>query len=273
MTEDIIERSRFAFDMGTNSIGWAVYRLDDHKPPRPCELIDCGVRLFTDGRNPKDGQSLAVMRRTPRAARRRRDRFIQRRTWLMALLVRHGLMPSDEAARKRLEGLDVYAIRGRALDQRLEPHEIGRALFHLNQRRGYKSNRIADAKAADDKDKGKIASAGERLDDLLNGRTLGQYYAELQSGPVRQRQGVRARINGEGTKTFYDIYPQRDMLEDEFDRLWGVQAPHHPALMTEEARDAVRKAIFHQRPLKTPVIGRCTFLTNETRLAQAHPVA
>src|SRR5690606_24422463 len=160
--------------------------------------------------------------------------------------------------------------RGRALDQRLEPFEIGRALFHLNQRRGYKSNRIADAKAADDKDQGKIASAGERLDDLLNGRTLGQYYAALQTGPVRQRKGVRARINGEGAKAFYDIYPQRHMLEDEFDRLWAFQATHHPALMTDEARNAIRKAIFHQRPLKPPVIGRCTFLTDETRLAEAH---
>lgn len=175
MIGNIIERSRFAFDMGTSSIGWAVYRLDDHKPPRPCELVDCGVRLFSDGRNPKDGQSLAAMRRTPRAARRRRrrDRFLQRRTWLITLLVRHGLMPADEDERKALRNLDVYAIRGRALDERLEPFEIGRALFHLNQRRGYKSNRIADAKAADEKDKGKIASAGERLDDLLNGRTRG----------------------------------------------------------------------------------------------------
>src|SRR5690606_4283638 len=109
MTANIIERSRFAFHMGTNSIGWADYRLDDHKPPRPCELVDCGVRLFSDGRNPKDGQSLAAMRRTPRAARRRRDRFLQRRTWLIALLVRHGLMPADEDERKALRDLDVYA--------------------------------------------------------------------------------------------------------------------------------------------------------------------
>lgn len=270
MSAAIIERSRFAFDMGTNSLGWAVYRLDDKG--RPCELVDCGVRLFSDGRNPKDGQSLAAMRRVPRAARRRRDRFIQRRTWLMALLVRHGLMPADEVERKGLETLDPYAIRGRALDQGLEPYEIGRALFHLNQRRGYKSNRVTDAKA-DDKDKGKIAKAGEALEATLGERTLGQYYAVLQTGPVRERQGVRARINGEGAKAFYDIYPQRDMLEDEFDRVWAFQAAHHPDLMTDTARVAIRQAIFHQRPLKPPVIGRCTFFPTEFRLADAHPLA
>lgn len=270
MSAIVIERSRFAFDLGTNSLGWAVYRLDAEG--RPCELMDCGVRLFSDGRNPKDGQSLAAMRRLPRAARRRRDRFIQRRTWLMALLVRHGLMPADEGERKALERLDVYAIRGRALDDRLEPYEIGRALFHMNQRRGYKSNRVTDAKA-DDKDKGKIAAAAERLETVLGDRTLGQYYAALQTGPVRERQGVRARINGEGAKAFYDIYPQRDMLEDEFDRVWAFQAERHPDLMKDTARTAIRQAIFHQRPLKPPVIGRCTFFTDEFRLADAHPLA
>jgi CRISPR-associated endonuclease Csn1 len=269
----IIERSRFAFDMGTNSIGWAVYRLDDKG--RPCELVDCGVRIFSDGRNPKDGTSLATMRRIPRAARRRRDRFVQRRDWLMALLVRHGLMPVAPAERKALETLDPYALRSRGLETRLEPFEIGRALFHLNQRRGYKSNRVAEAKS-DDKDKAKIATAGEQLRERLAAEgflTLGQFYASRQAGPVRQRKGVRARLNGEGAKAAYEFYPQRDMLEDEFDRIWGAQAAYHSALMTEEAGAAIRQAMFHQRPLKPPVVGRCTFFPTEFRLPQAHPLA
>ncbi len=264
---------RYAFDLGTNSIGWALYALDG--VGRPAELAACGVRLFSDGRNPKDGNSLAAMRRGPRAARRRRDRFIQRRDWLMQLLVRHGLMPEDERARKALESLDPYSIRGRALDGKLAPHEIGRALFHLNQRRGYKSNRISDAKA-DDKDKGKIAAAGEQLAETLEAdgfQTLGQYYASRQAGPVRQRQGVRARLQGAGANAFYERYPQRDMLEREFDLIWAAQAAHHPALMTEEARAAIRSVMFHQRPLKPPIVGRCTFFPEEFRLAAAHPVA
>ncbi|MDR3507158.1 MAG: type II CRISPR RNA-guided endonuclease Cas9 [Caulobacteraceae bacterium] len=268
-----LERSRFAFDLGTNSIGWAIYRLD--AAGRPEELADSGVRLFSDGRNPKDGQSLAAMRRIPRAARRRRDRFVQRRDWLMTLLIRHELMPGEEADRKALEHLDPYAIRGRALDEILTPHEIGRALFHLNQRRGYSSNRIADARA-EDEDKGKIAAAGERLGTTLKdhgARTLGEYYAKLQTGPIRERQGVRARLRGQGAKAFYDLYPQRGMLEAEFDAIWAAQAPHHPSRLTEEARTAIRTAIFHQRPLKPPVIGRCTFFPNETRLAAASPTA
>ena len=161
---EIIERSRFAFDLGTNSLGWAVYRLDASL--RPCELVDCGVRLFSDGRNPKDGQSLAAMRRVPRSARRRRDRFVQRRDLLMTLLIRHGLMPDDQGARKALEKLDPYDVRSRALDERIDLHHLGRALFHLNQRRGFQSNRIADA-SADDKEKGKIATGADQLRNKL----------------------------------------------------------------------------------------------------------
>jgi CRISPR-associated endonuclease Csn1 len=270
MYDGAIDKLRYAFDLGTNSLGWAVYRLD--AVGRPCELIDCGVRLFSDGRNPKDGTSLAAMRRIPRAARRRRDRFVQRRDWLMTLLIRHGLMPADETARKALEKLDPYDIRGRALDEPLAPHEIGRALFHLNQRRGYKSNRVADAKT-DDKDKGKIATAAQQLEEKLHAggfKTLGQYYASMPAGPDRQ---TRTRLNGKGTTAAYDVYPLREMLEAEFDAIWAAQAPHHPALLTEEARAIIRQAIFHQRPLKPPIVGRCTFFPQEFRLAAAHPLA
>ena len=272
--KQIIESSRFAFDLGTNSLGWAIYRLDGMK--RPCELIDCGVRLFSDGRNPKDGQSLAAMRRLPRAARRRRDRFVQRRDWLMTLLVRHGLMPPAIADRKALEGLDPYNLRAKALDSRLDRHHVGRALFHLNQRRGYQSNRVVDSKS-DDKEKGKIAAGADQLyaklasdDGEMPNKTLGQYFASFAAGPARQ---TRTRLNGKGTTATYDVYPLREMIKDEFDRIWTAQAAHHPDQMTDEAREAIRTAIFHQRPLKAPVIGRCTFNTDEFRLPAAHPVA
>ncbi len=37
--------------------------------------------------------------------------------------------------------MPLYLLRKRALDHRLEPFELGRVLFHLIQRRGFKSNR------------------------------------------------------------------------------------------------------------------------------------
>lgn len=154
---------RGGFDLGTNSLGWSVIELDDHGDP--ARIVAAGSRIFTDGRDPKSGASLAVDRRDARAMRRRRDRFKQRQRALLKHLTSDGLFPADPAERKALEGLDPFELRARALDEKLPLHHIGRAVFHLNQRRGFKSNRKADRKADDDA--GKIAVGIDRLRDAI----------------------------------------------------------------------------------------------------------
>lgn len=52
-------RYRLALDLGSTSLGWAMIRLNADN--QPCAVIKAGVRIFSDGRNPKDGSSLAVM--------------------------------------------------------------------------------------------------------------------------------------------------------------------------------------------------------------------
>ncbi len=275
---------RFAFDLGTNSLGSAVWRTGPDPSgtfgvDAPLELLWSGVRLFKDGRNPKDQQSLATMRRIPKQARKRRDRFVLRRADLMSGLVAAGLMPSDASERKALEALDPYALRAAALDRALTPHEIGRAIFHLNQRRGFKSNRKTD-KA--DKDKGKIAVASAKLRDALrehNCRTFGEFlwarHRGRQHDPRRVRdpgrQPTRIRLEGAGAKALYEFYPTRDMIRDEFDAIWRVQSAHRPALLTQESRDAIASILFRQRDLKPPKIGKCTFVPGEERLPKALP--
>ncbi len=63
-------------DIGTNSIGWWLYATDGSGADAVItEEIDGGVRIFSDGRDPKSGgASLAVDRRMARGIRRRRDR-------------------------------------------------------------------------------------------------------------------------------------------------------------------------------------------------------
>jgi len=266
------DRYRFAFDLGTNSIGWAVFQLNqvDH----PVDLIDAGVRIFSDGRDPKSGASLAENRRGPRAMRRRRDRYIQRRTFLMDEFIKAGLMPASEPDRKALEHLDPYKLRLKGLDQKLELHEFGRALFHLNQRRGFQSNRIADA--GNDDEGGKIKDAEKRLKAKLEAegcRTYGEFLARRQDHPeVRKRQAVRVRLKGQGTNALYDFYPTRDLLKHEFDALWSAQAKFHSEL-TPALHNRLFNAMFFQRPLKPPVVGKCTFFPDETRLPKAHPLS
>jgi hypothetical protein len=51
-------RYRLALDWGSTSLGWAMVRLDAQN--ETCAVIKAGVRIFSDGRNPKDGSSVAV---------------------------------------------------------------------------------------------------------------------------------------------------------------------------------------------------------------------
>ena len=135
-------RYRLALDLGSTSLGWAMIRLSADNAP--IAIIKAGVRIFSDGRNPKDGSSLAVTRREARAMRRRRDRLLKRKARMMATLIAHGFFSTLEAERKALETLNPYTLRAKGLDVALSPAEFGRALFHINQRRGFKSNRKTD---------------------------------------------------------------------------------------------------------------------------------
>ena len=264
---------RLGLDLGSNSIGWFVIWLDDDG--KPCGLGPGGVRIFPDGRDPQSKTSNAASRRVARGMRRRRDRYLKRRKRLMSQLCEFSLMPRDETERKSLERSDPYELRAAALDRPLPLHQVGRALFHLNQRRGFKSNRKTDG---GDAESGPIKEAVSKLEGAMEAegaRTLGEFLWRRQ----RERRGVRARSNGTATKVAYDHYPSRAMLVNEFDALWAAQAPHHPE-MTDKARDALRETIFHQRPLREPPVGKCALdpATNLDdvdgfRLPRAHPLA
>jgi len=271
-------RLRFSFDLGTQSIGWAVFVIDDClASPRAAGLHDCGVRIFDDSRNPKDEKPLGEQRRSPRSVRRRRDRFLQRRQRVMQMLMGFGLLPADLKARLALANLDPYRLRGAALDRVLSPHELGRAILHLNQRRGFKSNRKTDSDDADDK--GMIASANERLAEAMRAvgaNTFGQFLWQRHRGPdgrasPRNRQPVRIRLDGEGRDALYAFYPTRAMLEAEFNAIVAAQRTHHPQLLSDDQVELLRREIFFQRPLKVPKRGKCTFVPSEERLPRTLP--
>jgi CRISPR-associated endonuclease Csn1 len=248
---------RLGLDVGTNSVGWCL--IEDDK-----RIIGIGTRIFADGRDPKSGASLAVDRRAARAMRRRRDRYLRRRSTFLDALVEHRLMPADTDEAKLVAELDPYTVRKRALEEMLTPYEIGRALFHLNQRRGFKSNRKAERKQKDSEE-GKIAGGAKALDLAMataGARTLGEFLAG--------RDTKRVRMDSANQR--YDFYPQRRHVEEEFDAIWAAQTSHHPARLTDSAYAALHRILFFQRPLKAQEVGVCSFVHNERRLAKAHPL-
>ena len=251
---------RLGLDLGTNSIGWAAVSLDDNG--EPCGVLDMGVRIFPDGRDEQSKTSNAAARRVARGQRRRRDRYKQRRNKLIDALVEFGLMPWSEEQRKEMQQLDPYDLRRRALDQALEPFELGRALFHLDQRRGFKSNRKADG---GDAAEGK--SLSDRIGDLRRSieesgaRTLGEFMA----GRHEKRETVRARPE-------LGLYPDRVMYWEEFDAIRKAQEPHHT--LSGERWAELSGIIFSQRPLRPVEPGWCQFEyeSGEKRAAKALPV-
>lgn len=273
-------RYRLALDLGSTSLGWAMFRLDATN--QPVAVIKAGVRIFSDGRNPKDGSSLAVTRRNARAMRRRRDRLLKRKARMQDLLIRLGFFPGDEAARKALERLNPYELRAKGLDHALTPAEFARALFHLNQRRGFKSNRRTDKK---DNDSGALKAAIRSMREQVDpagvpgkARTVGELLWRRMKDPnvrtVRARYRARKVVRDDGKTRIdksYDLYIDRAMVEAEFDALWARQAEASPTQFSEEARSLLKDCLLHQRNLRPVKPGRCTLEPEEPRAPLALP--
>lgn len=128
-----------------------------------------------------------------------------------------------------------YALRCHALDGEMSPLALGRAIYHLAQRRGYRSNRKTETS---DEERGAVATGISSLEQAIEStgsRTLGEYFSTLD--PEEER--IRGRWTG------------REMFQHEFAMIWAKQAALQPKLCTDELRDQLQEAIFHQRPLKS----------------------
>ena len=280
MTAENYSNVRFSFDIGTNSIGWAVFQLNNKQ--EAVKILNAGARIFSDGRDPQSGDPLAVRRRTVRSASRMRDRYLRRRKRTLDKLIGYGLLPEDKAERDKIlletndkpsgstdKKTDPYSLRARALEEKLPLAYVARALFHIGQRRGFKSNRKADRKS---NEKGKIAVGIEELSGLMHqshAPTLGAYLAK------RRDEGhvVRLRANSEAlTDKAYAFYPERAMLEDEFRKIWQAQAEYYPDVLTKEREEELFHVMFFQRPLKEQKVGFCTLVEGELRLEKADPL-
>ena len=238
-------------DLGTSSIGWCLRE--------PDRIIDMGVRIFPEGMDRSRGEkSLNQDRRLARSIRRQTCRRRRRKEKLKYLLIDFDLLPHDEAQREvLLRTTDPYQLRATALQEKLEPWQFGRALYHLGQRRGYLSNR----KTGSEKD-GKVKQGiGELEQAMQQGEfpTLGAYLNSLD--PHQQR--IRGR------------YTAREMFEKEFEQIWSKQKNCCPELLDNAKKQAIHEAIFFQRPLKIQrhLVGECGFEPGRKRAAKATLIA
>ncbi len=150
-------------DLGTNSIGWAIVDEDNEK------IIDAGVRIFPIGVKLDNGveSSKAAERTGFRSARRLKFRRKIRKYNTLKVLIENNMCPlsleelhnwkqykiypKDKKFFKWLQStsdLNPYYYRNlvslEKLDKDNEQQQfmLGRAFYHLAQRRGFKSNRL-----------------------------------------------------------------------------------------------------------------------------------
>lgn len=328
-------------DQGVASIGWAIVELDAKGVPNGVERL--GVHLFEAGtEGDVEGgrdESRAGPRRMARQARKQYRRRVLRKKRLLRWLQDFGLMPAgdistaegrdtllksldaqlraaweaDDSVDHRLRQLLPYRLRAAGLTRRLEPFELGRALYHLAQRRGYLSNRKAQGASADPTPtggekkpkKGGKPKKGTPVPPAENApehpdvaAKPGEDEAGKGSGGKEDAGVVRAAIIelerqmlGAGCKTLAEYFSQldptgtlgdrlrgrwtaREMFLEEFGRMMAEQSKHHPAL-TKEVERKLHRAIFFQRPLQSMshLIGTCDLVKGAKRCPLGHRLA
>ncbi len=251
-------------DIGTNSIGWGIV---DEKAQK---IEKCGVYIFPEGVKIEKGNesSKAAERTGFRSARRLKFRRKLRKYETLKVLIKNKMCPLtfEELEKWRKEKIyptskdfikwyrtdennnwEPYYLRKKCVEQKCEKLEIGRALYHLAQRRGFLSNRKDTSQETD----GKVKEGISELSIAKGNKTLGQYFYELkQSGE---------KVRGKYTS-------RKEHYEEEFNRICEVQN------ISEVLKEDLYKAIFFQRKLKSQkfLVGKCTFETDKPRCPISH---
>lgn len=270
-------------DTGTNSLGWAVV---DQEENGQYTLIDKGVVIFQEGVKIEKGieSSKAAERTEHRALRRQYFRRRLRKIAVLKALVKYNLCPTlteedlmlwklrkiypkkDEFMEWQRtndnEDINPYHYRYICLnevlnlDRQKDRYTLGRAFYHMAQRRGFLSNRLD---AAEEQENGAVKSGIASLNKEMeeNGcEYLGEYFYKLY-----KEKGNTVRI-----RTRYTDREQH--YKKEFFAICKKQ--HLPSEMVEE----LTRALYFQRPLKSQRqnVGKCTFEKGKPRCSDSHPM-
>ena len=269
-------------DTGTNSLGWAIVE----KKADEYHLLDKGVNIFQEGVKIEKGieSSKAADRTAHKASRVRNYRIKLRKIRLLRILSDAHLCPplsKVELSAWRLkkeypkndlfmqwQGTDdesektPYAYRHKCLHECLDFNSmtdryiLGRAFYHMIQRRGFLSNR----KDQSGDDTGKVKESISNLTQEMHDdgyEYLGDYFYSLYNKGEKIRNYYTAR-NEHYLAEFKAICEKQKL-----DKNLG------PEIVRQ-----IEKAIFDQRPLKSQKgqVGKCVFEKNKTKCPSSHPM-
>jgi CRISPR-associated endonuclease Csn1 len=310
----------FGFDLGTNSIGWALR--DTNLTENQIEKF--GVLTFNKGVGlGKTGEYSYAAQRTKKRSTRRLYQARKYRLWAtLEVLIDEGYCPlpiedlnkwrhySKEEARKNNNAGRVYPVWNTAFDAWIKldfdndgkpdytsPYQLrkelaetkldfskeenrfklGRALYHIAQRRGFKSSRkgsddtkekeindneVMDLQYSEKKKNKVIAGFREKYTDA---KTIGWLFALLENDKIRIRESIAQ-------------YAIRENYKDEIKYIFqeiqklGLEHSLYKKLV-ESDKNKNDGSIFYKRPLRSQkgLIGKCTLEPNKYRVPISHP--
>jgi CRISPR-associated endonuclease Csn1 len=215
-------------DLGTNSIGWAIV----DKNGNDFSLVDKGVRIFTEGVKSEKGieSSRAAERTGYRSARKLKYRRKLRKYETLKVLSKNGMCPLSikEVEEWKKSGFKEYPLnpeflkwlrtdeesnvnpyyfRDKASKQKATLYEVGRAFYHIAQRRGFLSNRLdQSAEGILEEHCPKIQSIIEDInssDEILE--ELKEYFFETGILDSNEKSGFAKDLD-EGDKKLVSLY-------------------------------------------------------------------
>lgn len=265
-------------DTGTNSLGWAIVDKDDNE----YRLVAKGSNIFSEGVKIEKGieSSKAAERTEHRSVRKHYWRRKIRKIRLLTILSENHLCPplkTNDLRQWRLKkvyptdesfmewqrtedkaNVNPYKFRYICLTQKLDLSDLtqryilGRALYHINQRRGFLSNRKEATKEAEGAVKEGISGLSEDM-KAAGCEYLGEY--------------------------FYQLYQRGEKIRNHYTARKEHYLKEFQAICTKQELDAdlvakLEKAIFDQRPLKSQKgqVGTCTFEKGKSRCSSSHPL-
>lgn len=213
-------------DLGTNSIGWALVNEKENEGEKS-SIIRLGVRVnpltVDEKTNFEKGKSITTNadRRMKRSMHRNLQRFKLRRENLINCLKENGII-TDETPLFELGNkstFNTYRARAKAVEEEISLDEFARVLLMINKKRGYKSSR-----------KVKDGEEGELIDGMEIAKRL--YEENLTPGQLLLDLFNKGKKN---RPTFY-----RSDLQAEFDKIWEVQSPFYPEILTDNFKSSIR---------------------------------
>lgn len=257
----------WGFDLGTASVGFAVVDQDEEKGEG--KILKLGVRIFPEGVTEKTREPRNWQRRQSRLARRQFRRRRWRKRKLRAALAEAGLLPRSEREPRSHQtrgdfflssepGRDPYELRAKGVNEELTPHEIGRALFHLSKHRAFVGSRKLDSSKSAEKERNEEKGIKQEIEThraKMGGRSLGEYLRSEFPAPARKR----------------NHHFHREMVTEEFDRIWNKQREFHRQLLNDELKTRIRQIIFFQRPtfFRMNTVGKCDLEPSDDRCLKA----